>query len=65
MKSELLAKSPLLMLPLLALFFFIAVFAFVVVTVMRRKSYGAIAALPFEDESLSASAALEATDTKE
>jgi uncharacterized protein involved in exopolysaccharide biosynthesis len=48
MKSELLAKSPLLMLPLVALFFFLFVFLAVVVVTMRRKTYDALAELPLD-----------------
>lgn len=49
MKSELLAKSPLLALPLGALFFFLFVFI-AVLFVTRRRAYDAVAALPLEDE---------------
>ncbi len=50
MKSELLARSPLLILPLGALFFFLVVFLAVVVVTLRRKSYEAVAQLPLEDD---------------
>ncbi len=50
MKSELLAKSPLLALPLGALFLFLLVFGAVVFLTMRRKAaaYDRIATLPLE-----------------
>ena len=52
MKSELLAKSPMLALPLVALFLFLAVFAVVVVVTMRRRaaSLDPIARMPLDDE---------------
>jgi hypothetical protein len=52
-KSELLAKSPMLALPLVALFLFLAVFAVVVVVTMRRRaaSLDPIARMPLDDES--------------
>ncbi len=52
MKSELLAKSPLLALPLAALFLFLAFFAVVVVVTMKRRaaSLDPIARLPIDDE---------------
>jgi len=52
MKSELLAKSPMLALPLVALFLFIAVFAVVVVVTMKKRApaYDPIARLPLDDE---------------
>jgi hypothetical protein len=50
MKSELLMKSPLLALPLVALFFFLLVFVVVLIGTMRRKSYEPVAALPLEEE---------------
>jgi cbb3-type cytochrome oxidase subunit 3 len=51
-KSEFLSKSPLLALPLAALFLFLLVFAAVVVLTMRRKAttYEPIATLPLDDE---------------
>ena len=52
MKSELLARSPMLALPLIALFLFIAVFAAMFVVTMRKRAptYDPLARLPFEDE---------------
>lgn len=52
MKSEFLARSPLLVLPLVALFFFLLVYLAVVVLTMRRKapSYDPIASLPLDDD---------------
>ncbi len=52
MKSELLAKSPLLALPIAALFLFLAVFAVIVVVTMKRRaaSLDPIARLPIDDE---------------
>lgn len=50
MKSELLAKSPLLMLPLGALFFFLFVFLAVVVVTLRRRTYEDVAQLPLEND---------------
>jgi hypothetical protein len=52
MKSELLAKSPLLLLPLGALFVFLAVFiAVVAITLKRRQhAYDALARLPLDEE---------------
>ena len=52
MKSELLARSPLLALPLLAFFLFVMVFLTVFFVTMRRKApaYDPIARLPIEDD---------------
>ena len=52
MKSELLAKSPMLALPLIALFLFIAVFAAMFVVTMRKRApaYDPLARLPLEDD---------------
>lgn len=52
MKSELLAKSPLLALPLVALFLFLAIFAVVLVVTMGRKAsaYASVERLPLDDE---------------
>lgn len=52
MKSELLARSPLLALPLLALFLFLVVFFTVFVVTMRRSAhaYEGVARLPIDDE---------------
>jgi hypothetical protein len=51
MKAELLARSPLLVLPLVALFVFLAVFGAVVVFTMRKRAvaYEPIARLPLGD----------------
>lgn len=51
MKSELLAKSPMLALPLVALFLFLAVFAVVLVVTLRRRAatYDAVASSPLDD----------------
>jgi hypothetical protein len=51
MKSELLAKSPLLALPLVAFVLFVVVFVAVVIVTMRRRSeaYEPIAKLPLAD----------------
>ncbi len=48
MKSELLAKSPLLFLPLAALFLFLAIFTVMVVLAMRRRDDPA-QRLPLDD----------------
>ncbi|MBX3220588.1 MAG: hypothetical protein KF795_08725 [Labilithrix sp.] len=52
MKSELLARSPLLILPLVALFLFLIVFLTVLFVTMQRKApaYDPVARLPFEDD---------------
>ncbi len=52
MKSELLAKSPLLGLPLLALFLFLAVFFGALLVTMKRGSaaYAPLERLPLDDE---------------
>lgn len=52
MKSELLARSPLLVLPLMAFFLFLVVFLTVLVTTMKRKApaYDPIARLPLNDD---------------
>jgi hypothetical protein len=52
MKSDLLAKSPLLLLPLGALFIFLAVFIGVLVFTMKRgrQAYEPVARLPLDDE---------------
>ena len=57
MKSDLLAlltKSPLLALPLVALFLFIGVFVAMFIVTMRRRAplYEPLARLPLEDEDL-------------
>jgi hypothetical protein len=52
MKSDFLAKSPLLALPLGALFLFLIIFLTVVVITMRRRApaYDPIARLPLDEE---------------
>lgn len=51
MKSELLAKSPLLMLPLFALFVFLAVFGVMLILTMRKRApaYDPLARMPLDD----------------
>lgn len=51
MKSEMLAHSPLLVLPLLALFLFLGIFLAVVVRTMSRRprAYASLSAMPLED----------------
>jgi cbb3-type cytochrome oxidase subunit 3 len=51
-KSDLLARSPLLVLPLVALFLFIVVFVAMVIVTMRKRArnYEPLARLPLEDE---------------
>lgn len=49
MKSELLARSPMLLLPLGALFFFLFVFLVVLVTTMRRRPDESLTSLPLDD----------------
>jgi len=51
-KSELLAKSPMLMLPLLALFLFLAVFIAMFVMTMKKRApaYDPLARMPLEDD---------------
>lgn len=52
MKSELLAKSPMLALPLIALFLFIAVFVAMFVVTMRKRAqaFDPLARMPLDDE---------------
>jgi|CXWL01.1.fsa_nt_gi hypothetical protein len=52
MKAELLAKSPLLALPLFALFLFMATFAAIVVLTMQKRgpAYDPLARLPLDDD---------------
>ncbi len=52
MKSEMLAHSPLLALPLVALFMFLAIFLGIFVMTMKKKAlaYEPIARLPLEGE---------------
>ena len=52
MKSEFLARSPLLILPLTALFLFLVVFFTVVFVTMKKRApaYDPIARLPFEGD---------------
>jgi hypothetical protein len=51
-KSELLAKSPMLALPLIALFLFIAVFAamFIITMKKRARAYDPLARMPLDDD---------------
>jgi len=58
-KSELLSKSPMLALPLVALFLFLAVFAVVLVVTMKKRApaYDPLARLPLDDDSDPADAA--------
>jgi hypothetical protein len=51
-KSELLSKSPLLALPLVALFLFLAIFLGIFVLTMRKKApaYDPVARLPLDGE---------------
>jgi len=50
-KSELLARSPLLVLPLVALFLFIIVFTAMFIMTMRRRApaYDPLARMPLDD----------------
>lgn len=52
MKSELLSKSPLLALPLVALFLFMAVFGVMFLVTMRKRApeYDPLARMPLDDE---------------
>ena len=52
MKSEWLSKSPMLALPLVALFLFIAVFVAVFVLTMKKRAtaYDPLARMPLEDD---------------
>jgi hypothetical protein len=55
MKSELLstlARSPMLLLPIVALFLFVVVFVAVFVVTMKKRApaYDAVARLPLDDE---------------
>ena len=52
MKSELLARSPLLALPLVAFFLFLVVFVTVFLVTMSRKAraYEDVARLPIDDD---------------
>jgi cbb3-type cytochrome oxidase subunit 3 len=52
-KSELLARSPLLALPLIALFIFLTVFAVMFFLTMRKRSvaYDPLARMPLDDDS--------------
>jgi cbb3-type cytochrome oxidase subunit 3 len=51
-KSELLARSPLLALPLIALFIFLTVFAVMFFLTMRKRSaaYDPLARMPLDDD---------------
>lgn len=50
MKAELLARSPLLILPLGALFFFLFVFVYAVYQAMRTTGHDSLGALPLRDD---------------
>jgi hypothetical protein len=52
MKSELLAKSPMLILPLVALFLFMVVFAAMFIITMKKRApaYDPLARMPLEDD---------------
>ena len=52
MKSDLLATSPLLMLPLVALVLFIVVFVGMFITTMKKRApaYDPLARMPLEDD---------------
>ena len=52
MKSELLAKSPLLVLPLVALVLFLAVFIAMFIVTMKKRApaYDPLARMPLEDD---------------
>lgn len=52
MKSDLLAKSPLLALPLVAFVLFLAVFAFIFVATMRKRAqaYEPVSRMPLADD---------------
>ena len=52
MKSELLARSPMLVLPLVALFLFVAVFLAVLIITMKKRApaYDPLARMPLEDD---------------
>ncbi|MCL2725244.1 MAG: hypothetical protein FWD69_12500 [Polyangiaceae bacterium] len=50
--TELLAKSPMLALPLFALFLFLAMFAVILVVTMRKRAtaYDSLSRMPLDDE---------------
>ena len=52
MKSELLATSPLLILPMVALVLFIIVFTAMLITTMKKRAvaYDPLARMPLEDD---------------
>ncbi len=52
MKSELLSRSPLLALPLVALFLFLAVFLAILILTMKKRApaYDAISRLPLDED---------------
>jgi hypothetical protein len=56
-KSDLLAKSPLLALPLIALFLFIVVFVAMFIVTMKKRApaYDPLARMPLEDDEEGAS----------
>jgi cbb3-type cytochrome oxidase subunit 3 len=51
-KSELLAKSPMLALPLIALFLFMVVFAVIFVVTMKKRApaYDPLARMPLDED---------------
>ena len=52
MKSELLARSPMLMLPIIALFLFIVVFTAMFIATMKKRAhaYDPLARIPLDDD---------------
>ena len=52
MKAELLARSPMLILPIVALFLFIVVFAAMFIVTMRKRAlaYDPLAHMPLDDD---------------
>ena len=52
MKSELLARSPMLLLPLVALILFIVVFTAMLIVTMRKRAptYDPLARMPLDDD---------------
>lgn len=53
MKSELLARSPMLVLPLIALFLFVAVFVAMFIVTMKKRApaYDPLARMPLDEDS--------------
>jgi hypothetical protein len=66
-KSELLAKSPMLALPMVALFLFIALFLGIFIITMNKRApaYDSLARLPLEDDADDADDAQGRTDDSE